>query len=319
MVTNICAIVVTFYPEIGKLRKVIEETLPQVNRIIIVDNSPSGDLTNELRGTLDEEKLSVKELGQNYGIAVGHNIGIEWAKLRNSTHVLLLDQDSIPTADMVSRLVCATDYLESQGEMISAVGPRYRDPISRHFSFFVRFGLWKFRSVRCNSREDTEYVPVDFLISSGSLISLKTLESIGGMDESLFIDHVDTEWFLRAKAKGFRAYGVCDAVMEHSLGDGTLHAWFGRWRHLPLHSPLRHYYIFRNSILLYKRRYAPAQWIVNDLVRLFFMFFLYSISTPPRLERSGNMLKGLWDGVRGVAGKKWESPSQKRIGTQRLP
>jgi rhamnosyltransferase len=123
------------------------------------------------------------------------------------------------------------------------------------------------------------------------------------MEEQLFIDHVDTEWFLRARARGFKAFGVCDAVMSHSLGSRTLRVWLGRWRHVPGHSPLRHYYIFRNSILLYRRPYAPGKWICNDVVRLLFMLAYYPLRTPPRLEHLRMMLRGAWDGLRGRAGK----------------
>ena len=38
------------------------------------------------------------------------------------------------------------------------------------------------------------------LISSGCLIPLSAIDTIGEMDEELFIDHVDTDWFLRAKS-----------------------------------------------------------------------------------------------------------------------
>lgn len=303
VIANICAVIVTFHPEITKLRRLINATKSQVNGIIIVNNSPGGGLASQLGSINDDEMLSVKELGQNYGVAAGHNVGIEWARSNSFTYVLLLDQDSIPAPDMVARLVGATDFLKSLGKQVSAVGPRYRDPSSGHLSLFVRFGFWKFHLIHCSSQDGVEYVPVDFLISSGLLISLETLESIGGMDERLFIDHVDTEWFLRARAKGYKAYGVCAAVMEHSLGNDTLRVWLGRWRYVPLHSPLRHYYIFRNSILLYKRRYAPAKWIANDLVRLISMFFFYSIATAPRLKHSSNMLKGIWHGARGRVGK----------------
>jgi hypothetical protein len=51
----------------------------------------------------------------------------------------------------------------------------------------ARWGARKYRPVA------GEIVPVDFLISSGSLISLAALADIGPFDESLFIEHVGTE------------------------------------------------------------------------------------------------------------------------------
>ena len=51
----------------------------------------------------------------------------------------------------------------------------------------ARWGARKYRPVA------GEIVPVDFLISSGSLISLAALADIGPFDESLFTEHVGTE------------------------------------------------------------------------------------------------------------------------------
>jgi len=126
---------------------------------------------------------------------------------------------------------------------------------------------------------------------------------IGIMDESLFIDHVDTEWFLRAKAKGYASFGICGTIMEHKLGDYLFNFWFGKKRTLPVHSPLRLYYVFRNSILLYKRPYVSKKWIVNDVIRLCLMFILFSIRVSPRVKFFMMMTKGIYDGVRGKNGK----------------
>ena len=96
---------------------------------------------------------------------------------------------------------------------------------------------------------------IRMLISSGALFPREALLELGLMDEGLFIDHIDTEWFLRAKDRGWRVFGVCDAVMDHGLGERTVMVWLGRWRYLPVHQPFRYYYIYRNSVLLYRRSY----------------------------------------------------------------
>jgi len=179
------------------------------------------------------------------------------------------------------------------------VGARYEAADSRARSVFVRFGWFGFRRVAC---DEGAVVEVDFLISSGSLFPRPALERVGLMDEQLFIDHIDTDWFLRARAAGLRAYGVCDAIMRHSLGEGMLHVWLGRWRSLPRHRPFRHYYIFRNSLLLYRRPYAPWRWIANDLVRLGVMLVFYPMLSKPRFAHARMMVRGMRDGILGREG-----------------
>jgi rhamnosyltransferase len=238
---------------------------------------------------------------RNLGVATGHNLGIEWARKNGCSHVLLLDQDSVAEKDMVSGLVLAHHRLTAQGIAVSAVGPLYRDPVTGHSSFFVRSGFPKPKRIYCQPQGQDQYIEADFLITSGSLISLTAIGAVGAMDDALFIDHIDTEWFLRARYKGYRPFGVCGAVMRHALGSETLRVWLGRWRYVPRHTP-RHYYIFRNSILLYKRPYVPGIWIFNDVVRLGFMLMFYPIRTAPRGRHALMMLKGIFDGLKGRTG-----------------
>ena len=300
---SVCAIAVTYEPCITVLARLLEAIETQVAEIVIVDNGSTEHVIAWLQQQASTSRIVLVALGTNLGIAAAHNKGIQIAQEKGHSHVLLLDHDSIATPPMVDNLMAASIKLAAEGMAIAAVGPRYYDPSSKHMSSFVRFGWFKFSRAPCPpAGRPSKPLPVDFLISSGSLISIDTLEKVGMMDEGLFIDHVDTEWFLRARAAGYQAFGACDAIMEHSLGIGSMAVWFGRWRHVPKHSPLRHYYIFRNSILLYKRSYAPTKWIIADLVRLAFMLVFYSFVTPPRIQHLGMMLKGIRDGIRNRVG-----------------
>ena len=140
------------------------------------------------------------------------------------------------------------------------------------------------------------------LISSGCLIPLSAIDTIGEMDEDLFIDHIDTDWFLRAKSLGWRSYGVCDALMEHALGEQTFRVWWGRWRYLPLHQSFRYYYIYRNSLLLYQRKYPDRFWKQADIIRLVMMFLIFSLFGNQKLGNLRMILYGIKDGIAGKTG-----------------
>ena len=300
--TRVCAIIVSYHPDLKVLESVVSAAQRQVYRVVLVDNGSPRETVSRLCTLAREKGVELVQCSQNLGVATGHNLGIEWARKNSCSHVLLLDQDSIADPGMVGELLAAHSRLTAQGLKVSAVGPRYRGSEGGHSSFFVRFGWLKFKRTVCTLQCRGECIESDFLITSGSLIALDAIDVIGGMDDGLFIDHVDTEWYLRATHKGYRAFGVCDAVMSHTLGSETLAVWFGRWRYVPRHSPLRHYYTFRNSMLLYKRDYAPKSWIANDVVRLVFMFVFYTLRTAPRRQHAAMMLRGIVDGLKGRNG-----------------
>lgn len=302
MKPKVTAIIVAFNPELSTLKELLLAAAPQVSKIFIVDNSSQDNLHNWLKENSFQD-VNYFFVGKNIGIGAAQNIGINESMRMNATHVLLLDHDSIPDQNMVSALIAAERELTQAGKNIAAVGPRYKLHGTALSSFFVRFGWFRFRKIYCVDEGCREYIYADFLISSGCLISLTAMREIGLLDESLFIDHVDTEWFLRAKSKGYVSFGICNAIMNHNLGDYLFSFWIGKKRTIPIHSPLRHYYIFRNSALLYKRTYVSKKWIINDVIRLFLMFIVFSTRIPPRAQFFLMMTKGLYDGLRGRSGK----------------
>ncbi|MFP3422342.1 hypothetical protein R0K19_23515, partial [Bacillus sp. SIMBA_161] len=89
------------------------------------------------------------------------------------------------------------------------------------------------------------------------------------------------EWGLRAQARGFQSFGVYSAVMQHQLGDEPI---YFRGRYIPVHSPLRHYYHFRNAVWLYRQSWLRSDWKIVDGLRLARKFGFYSLITPPRLK-----------------------------------
>ena len=126
---------------------------------------------------------------------------------------------------------------------------------------------------------------------------MNVLDAVGEMDEQLFIDQVDTEWVLRARANGYMTWGHCEAAMDHSLGEQRRRVWLGRWREIPLHKPFRYYYMFRNSVLLQRRNYPCWAWRRVDTIRLLQILVFVAMFHPDRFQALYRMLQGLHDGI----------------------
>jgi rhamnosyltransferase len=275
---KIVAVIVAYHPDFALLSRVVESTAQMVERVIVVNND-GGNWSHKL-----PEPTVVYTPPKNIGLAAAYNYGAEQARKSGATHVLLLDQDSVPAAGMVQRLL--EPY--SKGGRIGGVGPIWKDPRSGQVGgFTVAFGTNRVP-------ESGETLTVDFLISSGSLIVLSALEELGPFDETLFIEHVDTEWALRAKAKGFSLYGVAGAVLEHTIGDAAIALPYTN-RKLFLYPPERTYYLVRNSVRLWFRPYATWRWRLADFRRLGALLVLHLIFAPDRAKRSKMIAYGLRD------------------------
>lgn len=294
------AIVVTFNPERDVLLREFALMAPQVDKIWLVDNASHQSLAVWVSGLPWVAKLELVQMSANLGLGAAQNAGIQRARAAGASHVLILDQDSEPMPDMVNRLLAASDRLQSAGVRVAAVAPVYADSATGLASGFVRLGWLDFK--KQTALPGQEVVEADFVISSGSLVPVSVLDDIGLMDESLFIDHVDTEWCLRAQSKGYRLFGVPSARMVHSLGDRRTRLWFLRWRNVPYHSPFRYYYILRNSLLMQRRSYMPIKWRIAELIRCCRVICFYSLFGRQRLACLRMMMRGIVDGFRGVIG-----------------
>lgn len=286
---GVCAIVVTYRPDPLALEALIAAVVPQVGRLVVVANDDSP--------VAPSSGVSIARQTVNIGLAAGFNVGIAYAREHGFDRVLLLDQDSEPAPDMVRTLASVLDG--GANSRIGAVGPTFHDVREAQSAPFVRFGFPMNRKTRAAA---DERVPADFLISSGCLIPLAVLDTVGEMNADLFIDNIDLEWSCRTRFAGFELLGVGAARMRHRLGDARRALPLGLGR-VVVHGPLRLYYMMRNRVLLYRMRHVPRVWVAQDLLRVPVKFLLFSVLIGPRLRNIRFMLAGLRDGAAGRAAR----------------
>lgn len=294
---RVMAVIVSFHPDVEALHALIEQLLSQGTAVVVVDNG-SEMATVERMLTGANDKVHWICLPENRGVAAAQNLGIRLARLQQMSHVLLLDQDSRPAEDMVGRLIEAWAHLQSAGRQPAVVGPRYTDERQDNPPPFIstRWG----RLVRQRRRSGELTCEVDYLISSGSLIALPVLDEVGPMDEGLFIDYVDIDWGWRARSRGFQCFGAWEASMAHDLGDEPVVLW---GRAIPVRSPERYYYMFRNALVVLRRAYVPWRWRIVESYRLLLRAIVWSAVGPNRKSSARAIAAGLKDGWSGQQGR----------------
>jgi rhamnosyltransferase len=301
---HVCSVIVTYNPDVDRLISLIKSIYYSVDKIVVVDNGCDVETSSEKLDKIIQlcdyqDSIIYLPMEKNIGLASGLNKGLSWILAKDYTYVLPLDQDSVPQENMLECLFEAASEIEKNNIKLAAVGSRHLDPRTNFISSYDKQGHYWFENTRIQLSKS---IKVNYLQSSGSLIPTQTLREVGLMDEGLFIHHIDQEWSIRAKSKGFYSFGSSKAIMEHVVGTNTLKIWIGYRRDVHLHSPKRHYFAFRNSILLYSRMYMTVAWKIDDLSRLIFMFVIYLIIVSPRYEYLKMVYLGVKDGLRGATG-----------------
>jgi len=294
--TYVVAIIVTYHPVISLLKSLLSIISDSVDKTIIVDNGSPENILQEIQQNVPESGLLIS-VGHNSGVAKAINFGIAKSDELSASHVLLLDQDSVPESNMVEELLRAMKTESESGYKVAAVGPKYNDVKGITISPFVRLKGLFLKRIEC---ADNENVRVDHLITSGSLIAMDAMKDIGSMEEKLFIDYVDTEWCLRAMYKGYSLFGVGPAHMAHDIGDD----FYPIGNHVvPVRTPLRFYYLIRNGLWLFRKPWVSLNWCVMDSFRLFVYYILCSTLVGKRLDNFKMMTKGIWHSLTGNMGK----------------
>lgn len=296
-----CAsITVTFHPEPMALVSQLQGLPDDWLRLVVDNSTPDEEWAVIAAAITGVPGVEVLRLGANMGLAAAQNRGMQYLAARgNCTHVLLLDQDSEPLPGSANALADAHSALVASGHPVGAVGPLLCDPISGVQHGFHRVVGWHWTRIVPVGGPP---VPCECLNGSGTFMALDLALSLGGMDEGLFIDHIDTDWSFRLLASGHRLYGVPSASFLHCMGDRTTRLWMFGWRVWPVRSPHRHRYLFRNAVLLLRRPYVPRIWKTWAVVKLGLTVTVFALVGPQRGAQVSNMVAGVWDGIRGRSG-----------------
>lgn len=299
--SRVVAVVVTYQPEIESLTNLLAALTPQVQDVVLVDNGSHEDLVNHLETLATTFDFQFVALRDNMGIAEAQNIGIERARDLGASFILLSDQDSLPEPDMVARLLEAYHDATARGIPVGALGPIAIDKRNPSEPLLFSDHRWGPRRAELTNTPG-DLIEASFLIASGCLIPLQVLEKVGPMNSAWFIDHIDLEWGMRARAKGLRMFGVVGATLYHSLGDSTARP-PGRSRDIHIHAPIRNYYMVRNSIFLTQSRFMPVPWRIGYVGWIIKYSVYYCLFSTSRWKRCKLIFRGFLDGFLRRAGK----------------
>ena len=296
--STLVAVIVTHHPDIPILARELE-ALPPESAVVLVDNASGSDTVIELNSLIaPRSRAHIIQNDANRGLAAAVNQGVRQAKYmwQDIQFVLLLDQDSEPTPGSIEKLAQAYDALSASGATVGCVGPALLDASTGMHHGFHQSTHWRWRRVRPASKS-IHPVTCTNLNGSGTLMRIDLFFKLGGLDEALFIDHVDTEWAFRVLAAGHSLWGIPNATFTHSMGERGMRFWFFGWHVWPSRAPLRHYFLFRNAAILMRRDYVPRTWKFWAAVKLLLTVGIHVSLDARRGAQLRCMLRGLKDGI----------------------
>ena len=136
------------------------------------------------------------------------------------------------------------------------------------------------------------------------MVKAETFKKVGLFDEGLFIDAVDTDFCMRLNQNNIKMIRINNAILLHSIGE-TKRKNIGFIKFsVTNHSPLRRYYMTRNSFYIWKRysglKLDKPIFSKRDFNKEIIKVILFE---KDRLKKVKFIIKGYCDYKRGVTGK----------------
>lgn len=275
---DVFGVMITYNPDSSVVNN-LNALIKQVSYVMIIDNGSDKKNLIQMSDFINENKVKILINESNMGIAYALNQGLNEAISRNFKLMLTMDQDSNLLDGCVDKMI---RVLNENNSLIS-VGPNFNNKLVM---------------------SDKDYFEVDSLITSGNLFYTTSAKSIGGFTSDLFIDGVDFDFSLSLRASQGKLAIVKDAKMNHMLGEIIYIKIFNNTFQFNIHSPLRHYYMYRNHYyIMSKFIFSFTKYCLKKELGMWKYFLEVIFVHPNKKENIQMILKGLKHAVKNKYGK----------------
>ena len=220
--------------------------------IFVVDNGSNDDSYDFLKKKFGS-RITLIWNKKNLGYAEGNNAGIKRALKENFDFVLILNNDTEPTKDFLTKLIKPAMATAKIGMLVPKV---YYSGTKKKLQSVGGQIVWCYGEARLRGNcqldkgQYDKLEEIDYAPGICVLVPTRVLKKIGRLPKDYFMYGEDVDWSLRAKSAGFKLIFVPSAEIFHqdSLSADS-------------ESAAKTYYYIRN-ILIFMKKWAPWQiWL----------------------------------------------------------
>ena len=290
MIKNISAILVIFnkLPNQKNISKILESG---ISNLLVINNNPeykSSDFSflKDIRNTVFLDNKNT------HGLAGAYNKAIKFYKdnLIECSHILFLDDDSdFESLKLFLESNLTQEILKSDKGAV--IGPRYIESATGIYGKCVKLtSLW----FKVTSPTNPGLIKVSFIINSFSIWPKETILKIGNYDEKLAIDHIDTDYCMRAAQLDIPIFINNSVTFEHTIGNRVAYNFLGFKLQSSGHNVKRKSLIIRNTrILMFRYGLKNPGFFALCFVRLIYEFVSVIIAEKSKLKKIFFMFKAL--------------------------
>ncbi len=218
-------------------------------RVIVVDNNSSDGSCERLEGEF-RDVIFLKN-SDNLGFAGGMNMGIDYVLKNEFDHVLILNSDTVVSAQLLYRLV---DLCGSEKE-IGIAGPvifnYYRPKEIDYAGGAVHLRYGRIKHLKTIPRNSSPF-ETEFMTGCCMMIPVPVIKECGIFDSDLFLLCEDLDISLRYRNRGYKIFCDPKAVVWHKIST-------------KINRRIGYYFWFRNILIVIKRHSQSLHFLMGAL------------------------------------------------------
>ena len=271
------------------LQKAIPSTIS--SQIVVIDNGSTINPGDEIKRNFPG--VDYVRLDTNVGYAGGSNLGAKRALAAGADFILFLNNDTIIDSDFLTPLIQSFNIERNLG-VVSPLIYRAGTGDIEYSGGMINYAFGRFAPRHAPLREPAPLRWCDYASGCCMLVHRDTFQRVGLFDEFFFAYFEDTDFSTRARSAGLRVACRSDASVLHK-GSSTTRSELTQGTT----SPLKHYLVARNRLLLIRRHGSLVS-------RVFFLvvvqpcsiaYYLAGFALRFRVRKAYAYLSGIRDGL----------------------
>lgn len=267
---KIAGVAILYNPEEALLLKSLNSWVPYVDKAFVFLNSA---ISPRIQSFLDENNIhAVNTDGENRGISYALNQMITICDNEHFDYLLTMDQDTLwrNFSDYKSFVLSHPDREQA------IYGPE----------------------IGGESRSLPVCEETDHVITSGTLVPIKLLKSIGGYLPQFTIDGIDVEVCYRARERGYKVYRIYGTNIDQKFGEEHTRKFCGKSVQVYNYPPIRLRGIIRNHLHIMKM-YKLPKWFRQFIIRrcIFKNVFNVMLWEDRKISKLHSIIRGLSEGL----------------------
>lgn len=251
--------------------------------IVVVDNC-SSEGKDKIKKYCEKNNVAILELNENLGFGVANNIGAKYAAEHQADYIILLNNDTIVSRNMMSIIERYFD----RNKVLSPIIYYHSNP-KEIWCAGGYLSRMKGTSVHYTKYDDYK---ITFLSGCCMIVPIDIYKDIGLFDDKYFMYYEDTDLSIKLINNNVDMEIVKECAIWHKVGQTS-----------NKHNGLQEYYLTRNRLYMLNKH---KKFFCYNISLLYFMItrFIIFISRIFKRKTVKYMLEGIIDHINKNYGRK---------------